>query len=214
MDSEVIKGKKKLQRQVKELRRLHQNEAHPVPGHQDAYGETGSADSNVMAEGFCEEMNKPDMDKSAREMSAAATAARNGNPARNVEDYAAQRTGNGAGRLAVGNPGMPQRNTDVSEVLATLRTCRGNVLDLNIPDNTSGGFSHPAEVAVHLLDAAGASGSFRGMMPVSGDPLRPADHPASTSGTAPNGTHSLSNPTSHVRKSRVGIMKEALFPDE
>jgi hypothetical protein len=123
--------------------------------------------------------------------------------------------------VAYSHPDLRQSDADfgtVIENIRTLRTARGNVVDLGIPDNTSGGFSHPDEVAIRLYDAAQHAGSFRGMQDVEVDPLRPADHQHRDSATAPNGTHDYSSQqaacstprTSMNASDRLAIMKETM----
>lgn len=205
---EVTKGKKKMQRQLKELRRLHES------GHQAA------ADANALADGYTAAMNqeKPDECKSAADMAGPAERARGGNPA-SVEDFNTQRTGNSR-RVAVGARDLQQQPATVFQgVLASLRSNPYNFTGGTGFGGAFSGTDRPAEapgdqVQVRGFDPAGSAGSYAGMQPVDIAP-RGDDgyHQHRNSGTAPNGTHSLSNVTSHAvsNKSRLDIMKEALF---
>lgn len=125
----------------------------------------------------------------------------------------AYNTGRGgtSSNVAWNHPDLRQSNVNFKDVLANLRTVRGNVVDAGIPDSSPGGFSHPGQVALASFDAANQAGSYRGMQSVNHNPARPDYHQERGSATAPNGSHSLSDPASHVRKSRVDIMREALF---
>jgi hypothetical protein len=210
----IFKGREKMRRQLKELRQLHENASHP-DGHTDY-----AAPGHALSEGFVAEMHdqaKPDCDKSAPQVAGPAERARGGNSV-SVEDFDASRSGTSSRRIAVNHPDLRQSSTDASTVIARLRTARGNTVDLGISDSTPGGFSHAGEVALHLFDAAGDAGSFAGMMPVSGDPSRPAAHRAAT-GSSSNGSHSSSSqqaacstPHDSMKASdRLAIIKAAMY---
>jgi len=106
--------------------------------------------------------------------------------------------GRGQGRnsaVAFDHPDLRQSSTSFDQILARLRTVRGNVLDLGVSDSTPGGYSHAGEVALASFDQAARAGSYRGMQSVDHDPLRQNYHQAA-SGSGSNGSHSLSNPVS------------------
>lgn len=209
MTEDIFKGRKKMKRQLRELSQLHES------GHTDY-----SAPAFAQAEGYCDAMSeaKPDETKSAAQMAGPAERARGGN-ALAVEDYNTSRAGTSSRRVAVNHPDLRQSSTDASTVIARLRTARGNVQDIGFgPDSAvPGGFSHAGEVALHLFDAAGDAGSFAGMMPVSGDPLRPADHQAASGSS--NGSHrsssqqaACSTPRDSMKASdRLAIIKAAMY---
>jgi hypothetical protein len=147
-------------------------------------------------------------------MQADAVKATPGNPVSGFPDVAGRQVN--SRELAFQHPDLRQSNTDFSEVLSRLRTARGNVVDLGVPDGTAGGFSHAGEVALHSFDAAMLAGEYRGMQAVDHDPLRPDYHPARASGTPPNGSHSTASPTCPPRVSMknseaLEIMKRELF---
>lgn len=124
--------------------------------------------------------------------------------------------GNGTGRndhVAFGHQDLRQSNVSFSDVLARLHTVRGNTVDLGVPDNTPGGFSHAGQVALASFDAANQAGSYRGMQAVNHNPQRADYHQERGSATMPNGSHSLASPESTAvsNKSRLDIMKTALF---
>jgi hypothetical protein len=213
-EDEVTKGKKRTRRRLTVLERMHEDCNHDPEGH------AAAAATAALASGYTEGMRQeqPDETKSARDMAASATNARGGGGTPSVGSYSRQRTAGGNGRVAVGTHYLVQSNPGVTEVLATLRTARGNVQDIGFgPDsNVPGGFSHAGEVALHLFDAAGNAGSFPGMMPVSGDPQRPASHQVPT-GCDSNGSHSVFagvESSAVSNKSRKDLMKEMLFPRE
>lgn len=184
------------------------NMSHAVPTVTSDIGQRYQADHNRYQSGGAAEMATP------------AERAAGGN-AQSVEDFNQSRSGTSS-RVAVGHGDLRQSNTDFSTVLARLSTRRGNVVDLGVPDNTPGGFSHPGEVALRLFDGRTQAGGFDGMAPVGGNPLRPADHQSRGSATAPNGTHSSSSqqgacypPRESMKASdRVSVMKAALFPHD
>jgi hypothetical protein len=117
-------------------------------------------------------------------------------------------------RVAVDHPDLRQSNTSFSAVLANLRTVRGNVVDLGIPDSSAGGFSHAGEVALRSFDSANQAGNYRGLsQPVDHNPLRDDYHPAANSATSPNPCYPMGSAESNAvaNKSRVDIMKACLF---
>lgn len=171
----------------------------------------------------------PDTVKDARQMaSPASTYGRSGsvtnfNDARTsqpiTEGHASPSSGDhgvGQGRnpgLACDHPDLRQSNVSFASVLANLRTVRGNVVDLDVSDQTAGGFSHAGQVALAGFDAANQAGSYDGMSYVGHSPRRPDYHPSQQSATNPNGGHSLGNVESNAVKSsdKLAIMKKALF---
>lgn len=67
MTEDIFKGRKKMRRQLRELRQLHENASHP-DGHTDY-----AAPGHALAEGYCDEMQaKPDETKAKRTFGAEA----------------------------------------------------------------------------------------------------------------------------------------------
>jgi hypothetical protein len=207
MDME--KGKKKTRKRLSALERLHQDCAHPEPGHQAA------ADANSLSDGYTDAMNQC---KSAAEMAAPATAAPGGGGSPSVGDYGNQRAGTGRRRVAVGSRDLQQQPATVfSAILSTLRSNPYSYVGQSGFNGAFSGTDSPVDapgdqVTVHGYDAAGRTGTYSGMGEVDIAP-RGDDgyHQHRDSATAPNGTHSLGNVTSTAVKSRVEIMREALF---
>jgi hypothetical protein len=136
-----------------------------------------------------------------------------GNPV-NVPDYAARRDGGGP-EVAAYHPDLQQHSTDLSGVLARLRTARGNVQDLGFgPDSTvPGGYSHPGQATLHDADFASQAESYRRLTHhPSGSPYRPDSHPARLSATPPNpsyptGQAAASRSPMSAKMSSLDIMK-------
>jgi hypothetical protein len=130
--------------------------------------------------------------------------------------------GRGAGRpgeVSWGHPDLRQSSVSFGDVIARLRTQRGDALDPPGRDpgagNGMGGFAYAGQVALRAFDAAGEAGAYRGMDPRNQSPARPDYHPARGSGTPPNGSHSTASPASMPRQSmknsdRLEIMKETM----
>ena len=123
--------------------------------------------------------------------------------------------------LAMGHPDLRQSNTNFSDVLANMRTARGNIVDLGVNEHTPGGFSHAGEVALRLFDAAGQAGQYsfdsnashaQRTFP-SANPLRPDYHQSRGSATPANGSHSLGNATSAPRQSMKGSEALSIMKD-
>lgn len=209
----VEKGKKRTRKRVRDLERMHQDQAHPVPGHADAL---------TIAGGYSDAMNqeKPDECKSAADMAGPAERARGGNPV-SVQDYNAQRDGTSSRRVAVGHPDLRQQPATVFQgILAALRTT--NPYSYVGQAGFSSAFGHtdrPAEapgdtVSVAGYDLAGSAGSYAGMGDVDISARRSEGYGQHRDSATPsNGSHNLSNVTSHAvaSKSRIDIMKECLF---
>ena len=213
MDSEITKGKKskgKGGRKPKEriLYHVHFNEP-PTGAHAAAQGHVEALRAGR------------DAGKSAAAMAATGNPVENPHQDRRVSEpltqgHANSSTGDhglGQGRngaVAYGHPDLRQQgNLDFSEVLSRLHTVRGNVLDLGIPDNSAGGFSHAGEVALRIFDAAAQAGSYSGMPDIDPDPLRPAAYPARTSATADNGSHSYDSQQAACSRSPVSAKTTA-----
>jgi hypothetical protein len=116
--------------------------------------------------------------------------------------------GRGQGRaaeVAFNHPDLRQSNVSFGDVIARLRTQRGDALDPPGRDpgagNGMGGFAYAGQVALRAFDAAAEAGAYRGMNPRDSNPVRPDYHPARGSGTPPNGSHSTAGPTSMPRQS-------------
>jgi hypothetical protein len=88
--------------------------------------------------------------------------------------------------LAVAHMDLRQSHVNVSDAIARLHTERGNVVDLNVPAGTSGGFSHQGRVALQMFDARSGAGRYAGMQDVNSDPSRPAAHQSRNSAVLPN----------------------------
>ena len=114
-DDMSTKGKKRTRKRLTALERLHQDAAHPQPGHE-------AAGVHALAEGYEAALNQAvaDETKSARDMSASATNARGSGTS--AGDFAAQRAGRNGRRVAVGTPDLNQQPATVFQgVLARLR---------------------------------------------------------------------------------------------
>ena len=113
---------------------------------------------------------------------------------------------------------LRESGTFFNAVIASLRTARGNVVDLGISDSTPGGFSHEGTANVSLYDAASPAGSMTGVHgndvldSVQHSPYRPDSHQSRTS--APNGGHSVQGSVVSTavrgKASKMDIMKECL----
>jgi hypothetical protein len=106
-----------------------------------------------------------------------------------ADGHAAYSTGDhgvGQGRnnaLAAGHQDLRQSNTSFDNVIATLRTERG---DRTAAENGLGGFAYAGEVALRAFAARDQAGTYAGMNPVSTDPSRQAAHQSRGSGTPAN----------------------------
>jgi hypothetical protein len=216
--TEIIeKGRKRTRKRLTALERLHQDCNHPVP---EAY------DANALADGIHDGMHQeqPDECKSAADMAASATNAEGGARV-SAAAFNRQRTGTPElavrTRVAVGHPDLQQQPATVFQsVLASLRANPYSYLGQAGFHGTFSGTDSPADapgnhVQVRGFDAAGSAGGYRGMQPVDIAPRGDDGYSQHrNSATASNGSHVLSNPTSHAvpgKASRLDIMKEALF---
>jgi hypothetical protein len=129
--------------------------------------------------------------------------------------------GRGQGRaaeVAFNHPDLRSSSVNFTDVLARLRTVRGdNNFNSPLDDQIApGGFSEVGRVALGLFNARAQAGAYQGMNPYDPSPARPDYHQARGSGTPPNGSHNVAGPTSMPRQSmkasdRVALMKDMLF---
>ena len=229
-EDEVLKGKRRTRKRVRDLERLHSDSAHPVPGHADALAISDGYTDVMHADECKSALGEPsanplaralqymqEQNKSARDMAASATAARGGGGSSSVGDFNSQRQGSNSGRTAVGAPDLDQQGGFLAARLASLRsvdlhTERGNVVDLGLEPSVPGGFSHQGTAHVAMYNARADAGEYDGMNQVGHSPQRPADHPGRTSATRDNGTHALGNAESTAVASkasdRLQVMKD------
>jgi hypothetical protein len=158
--------------------------------------------------------------KSAAQWAQSATRARGGGGTSSVGAYNAQRDGTSR-RVAAGHPDLQQQPSSVfGSIIASLRTMNPQTYTGGAAfSNAFGGTDRPAEapgdtVELRSWDAAECAGSYAGMGEVDTSPRADDGYGQHRdSATAPNGSHSLNDVTSHAvaSKSRMDIMKEALF---
>ena len=220
MEQDIFKGRKKMRRQLRELRQMHES------GHTDY-----SAPGHALAEGFCDAMQEPDETKRKRTFGQEARIPVSGND--QDHEHAARlaaRAGD-AGSMHVpvqgedpstvkqlgepsSNPlayalrfaqqqavsGSLRQSSTERSPFTRLRTARGDRMDPPGADphatgNVLGGFSHPGEAVLRTLDAAAHAGEYRD--PRGGDVLNQVNYspyrPDShqiPTGSADNGSHS------------------------
>lgn len=93
---------------------------------------------------------------------------------------------NGPRRIAWGHPDLRQSNTDFSNVIARLRTVRGNTMDAGVDPATPGYGDVVGDIALRGFEAASQAGSYRGMPDRAGNGYREDYHIAPLSATAAN----------------------------
>ena len=225
MSEDISKARKRTRRRAKVI--FYENVNKPARNRSASLAALRAEDdcddasgAHAEAEGACESMSKPDLDKGAAEWAQSAQRRASRDNSSNVPDFNSQRNAGYSRRVAVGHPDLNQQPPRFfGDILARLRTNPYNFVGAAAFHNAFSSTDNPAgspgnNVNVRSFDAAAHAGSYRGAPPVDVSPRAPVTgyHQERGSATAPNGGHSLRDPESHAvsNKSRVDIMRETM----